>query len=1565
MGLLVAGAHAQHATPRVGGLARVGDLRVPESGDLAREVGADGRVLAAEDLILDDLHQRAVVGERAEQRLEVGEHARVARRQVVEALEIERRPGRVGGDVAAQRRAAREQQAHVRAVEHLGQRAIEGRLLTSAVARPRPERVERVERGRFDVRDERVAEPGEGLSRVAEIVLCGRGRAPQQRRARAPAVARRPRADREGLGQHAPHARAPERRVRSSRRDLERSPPVVGRHEPSGHLEEAARPIRRAALHGLARRSRERERLVGGAPNARRLSLPHVERLFGRRRERRDAREERLRVRERHAREPGLPLRDRLGSLGPRLHQHLGLAHALGGARDTGERGSEQVVRHEQRLAVAELDGERLELGCDAGLGRARRHQLEPDLQRLFLASHADQPLERGEQRRCALRALGRGDVPLEQLGGDEPLPAEPVAELDERAAAVAVAGVGHRRERGQRVVAPVEPVGEDLGALLRQRRELDLVPLDLDERGQQLGEPLPLLGGLAEGGEALQRVEVAGLERAHQLEAARRGHRVAERALVEAGERTRHLGLRLVVHGDGEPALERRGHAGGVAAVVFECCDARERDVARRVELAQDRLVAVERAVAVARELEQRSLAHEHRRAHRGVGRERSEPLEPGDRQLVGPDQLGVGREPGQRLGVVAVVEHARPRGARRLDVTDGVGEQPRRARAQRHAQLAIGHGVGPRGQELRDVRGAASVGVALLERDGVGLVGGVGRGGLLEPPERAGLVAHARQELGLGREQRRACAVVRSRVHPRCDHLGRAAPRLGAAVSVLGGLPLARLSGQVGGGREAVGRAREVALALLKRGDALEERALHRAVVEQRRVRLHRLDDEVDAPRRLEQPHRVRERGLVTGTEPRHARPRLACCDRVLPLVLVQVRGALLDGDLRLDVGGRRGVALEGVREIVPAPGALEQPTQVLAGGIVAAIERGDLPPRGDGAVDVAKLRLAQARDLAQLRLARLGERAGGARRARQHLAKLDPLAQATKLILDGGERLGVAHVDREHLAVRGVGLLALAVLRERLGLGEHLRDAVELLGARRVQGRDRLLGGDVHLGLCRVDVHRSVRRLDLHRGLRRIDLQLGGIRLDVHLGRHASGLARRVEVDWLGDRIEVDPLGERVEIDTLGDRHGGAIGVGRRLRDRRRRSLGGRGRLDRSGVRRRRLLERSELYAGVRARLVGEQTRRIGREVGRPARRQLAVAAERPRPVGRELHRSIVARREVERSARVREAVLAVVRLGERHERRHGCVALRFGRLLPRSHELEHRAGELLRQRRVVRRERVRAAERRHGARAIAHALPHVGLVAQQRRLARGVLDEGELGLVQRERVAPLLGLLVELARREHGVRRRRVELARAAVAVERLLRVGERRLGPEATELLVHRRERGLQLARARRERRERARAALEERGERARLALLAVQRGEPLGRSVLGRVLVDGEHEHARGAVHVADRHLPHRCRLGEPMARERGVARPRADALEQRRVGARVGLSGVVRIRDGLAVMRVRDEALHDGVDFARVHAARTLPRCETASQCAVAHNCSHFSRLSAPSHRRPRSAWC
>ena len=175
-----------------------------------------------------------------------------------------------------------------------------------------------------------------------------------------------------------------------------------------------------------------------------------------------------------------------------------------------------------------------------------------------------------------------------------------------------------------------------------------------------------------------------------------------------------------------------------------------------------------------------------------------------------------------------------------------------------------------------------------------------------------------------------------------------------------------------------------------------------------------------------------------------------RLGRGGEVPALLLVQRRELLLERDLLLDVG-LAGVASCSRRFARSSQRwrLLEQARERLPRALVAAVDREELLPGVDRAVDVAEVALAEAGDLAEPLLARLDRLAGHPQRREEHVAERSVLALGAQVVLDPRERLGVRGVDLEHLAVLLVGLALLPLLASICAAS---RSALEPVGGRR---------------------------------------------------------------------------------------------------------------------------------------------------------------------------------------------------------------------------------------------------------------------------------------------------------------------------------------------------------------------------------------------------------------------------------------------------------------------------------------------------------------------------------
>ena len=158
------------------------------------------------------------------------------------------------------------------------------------------------------------------------------------------------------------------------------------------------------------------------------------------------------------------------------------------------------------------------------------------------------------------------------------------------------------------------------------------------------------------------------------------------------------------------------------------------------------------------------------------------------------------------------------------------------------------------------------------------------------------------------------------------------------------------------------------------------------------------------------------------------------------------------------------------------------------------------------------------------------------------------------------------------------------------------------------------------------------------------------------------------------------------------------------------------------------------------------------------------ELRGASELARVVGGELHRAVVPGHDVERRHASTQTVLAVVRLGERDEEIAGFLSLGWRDRLAGLDAFENRRPELLRERRIVLRERPRLAQHARRAGPVAGELADVGLVAVERELAFAVRRRSP---APSRRVAgrPTTARLVCRARAARRPRRRSSDRARS--------------------------------------------------------------------------------------------------------------------------------------------------------------------------------------------------------
>ena len=318
-GLGVAGLHAEDSPPRVRGLARVLQLLLPHTGDLARELGAGRHVLAAQDLILVQLHHAAVVAEKGQQRGQLVHHLLVGGGEIVQLLEVGGGALLVVHLLAPQLGPAAEQLADERPIEDLAQRPRQRLLGALVVSELGGQRLEIVERLRVDVGDEGVAQPGERLVDVAKRVVDEPRGSPEQDPTRTATVARALPARRHRGAEDASQLLSTRCIVALGRGLLEGREDLLRRGRREREIEEPARPLDLPLGHRDLRRARQRSHSVRRGLAARHLALVEVDHLGGLSRELPEALQERLHLGGRHAGQPGLAVLDGLAGGHPGL----------------------------------------------------------------------------------------------------------------------------------------------------------------------------------------------------------------------------------------------------------------------------------------------------------------------------------------------------------------------------------------------------------------------------------------------------------------------------------------------------------------------------------------------------------------------------------------------------------------------------------------------------------------------------------------------------------------------------------------------------------------------------------------------------------------------------------------------------------------------------------------------------------------------------------------------------------------------------------------------------------------------------------------------------------------------------------------------------------------------------------------------------------------------------------------------------------------------------------------------------------------------------------------------
>src|SRR5579872_4547865 len=118
---------------------------------------------------------------------------------------------------------------------------------------------------------------------------------------------------------------------------------------------------------------------------------------------------------------------------GARLEPNLRLSHQLAGA--IGARGvpRDQVVSNRQRFEIVGLEGQLLETIGELSVGPLRASEFAPHADGLGVPANFCESVERPAKMRGSLGSGLRFEIPLDELPGDNPSPAEAIAQLDVR----------------------------------------------------------------------------------------------------------------------------------------------------------------------------------------------------------------------------------------------------------------------------------------------------------------------------------------------------------------------------------------------------------------------------------------------------------------------------------------------------------------------------------------------------------------------------------------------------------------------------------------------------------------------------------------------------------------------------------------------------------------------------------------------------------------------------------------------------------------------------------------------------------------------------------------------------------------------------------------------------------------------------------------------------------------------------------------------------------------------------------------------------------------------------
>ncbi len=591
---------------------------------------------------------------------------------------------------------------------------------------------------------------------------------------------------------------------------------------------------------------------------------------------------------------------ERLGRCGPSLPPGLGLARQLSRPVQPCELEREQIVRDGEGIQVLRLDRELLESLGELVVCSFAAHDFASHVHGIVLPADLCKPLEGSLQARGALCARFGFEPPLDQFGRDDAPPTQSIAQLDISRAHRLASHVGELGQRGQRLVASIELVGQNSRELSGEDARLRLVSLHLDPFGQELGVLFPLLRLFAEVAETRQRVEVLRIGGADDLQRPDGARRLVElfvkpREAPGDGRTFGRLGDEL------ELALERVCRRSRLVARLLQISHCLQSGSASGIELLEQSLVPLDGRVDVSEAFgEQLRLAKSHPNALLRIRRCVAKAAQEHGR-FVGIAPLDrVFHQMLERFFVVAVLEHVEPGIPCRVLVRELLGVEGSSLTPRRDALALVGQTVGAPGEQLRQFEPVPAGRVQLAQPVRVLVARGIEVGRPTQARDDARFCAGPRKMLGRAGEMSRLMPSVAGELREMDRTLASAGPLPRHEEAPLGRPPEPAVSERLGGFGVSLSRAQGIAQPLPQLAEALEQHAARKRIRHGRRVVGNDPRGTLDGACLLEQL-RSRDSGLfVAWGEPGDALPGLGRRRRIAPLLFVHRGDSLLERDL-----------------------------------------------------------------------------------------------------------------------------------------------------------------------------------------------------------------------------------------------------------------------------------------------------------------------------------------------------------------------------------------------------------------------------------------------------------------------------------------------------------------------------------------------------------------------------------------------------------------------------------------------------------------------------------------